>query len=238
MKHLLVTLLVLFVFISCKQEAKKELKSVSEEKVTEVDLEATRVNKEEPIIDYASFGMIDTDIPKGLEVGTMAPDISFPADKDDKRYLPDIYKEQPLVIIFYRGYWCPSCNKYLSEFNTRVKEIEAKGSKVIAFTPETNENIIKTKENTGLGIEVYSDIDGAIMKAFDVDYAVTEAYQNKIQEKLNASIKEANNAEIASLPVPATFIINKEGTIVYKQFDPDYHNRASVNNILKNIPNN
>lgn len=236
MKYLSIILLFPFsLIISCKQEAKKEAKTITE-KVTEIDLETTRVNEQEQVIDYASLGIVGTDIPKGLEVGDKAPDISFPADRDEKRYLPNVYKEQPVVIIFYRGNWCPVCNKYLSEFNSRIKDIEAKGAKVIAFTPETNENIIKTRKNTGLGVAVYSDIDGSIMKAFDVDFKVTDAYQNKIQEKLNTSIKETNNSDSAVLPVPATFIINKEGIIVYKQFDPDYHNRASVDEILENLP--
>ena len=233
MKHLLITLLSLLIFISCKQESKKE---TPVKETNTIDLETTKVSNQAPVIDYASFGMVDTDIPKGLEVGDIAPDVSFPADEDDKRYLPNVYKNQPVVIIFYRGYWCPACNKYLSELNSRVKEIEAKGAKVIAFTPETNENIVQTRKKSGLGIAVYSDTDGSIMKAFDVDYAVTEDYQNKIQEKLNTSIKETNNSETAVLPVPATFIINKEGKIVYKHFDPDYHNRASVDDILANIP--
>lgn len=74
------------------------------------------------------------------------------------------------------------------------------------------------------------------MKAFDVNFDVTEAYQEKIQTKLDASISETNGDEKAVLPVPATFINNKGGKIVYRQFDPDYHNRASVDDILANLP--
>ena len=235
MKKLLVSLFVISLIISCKNEKGKEAQ-IPQQEETNSNTETLQMTVEAPTFDYASFGIVDTDIPKGLEVGAMAPDISFPAERDDKMYLPNLYKEQPLVIIFYRGYWCPVCNKYLSDFATKVSQIEAKGAKIIAFTPETSENIAKTKKNTSLGIAVYSDSDGSIMKAFDVDYEVTEGYQNKIQEKLNTSINETNNTDTAILPVPATFIINKEGKIVYKQFDPDYHNRASVEEILANIP--
>ncbi|UOB17238.1 peroxiredoxin-like family protein [Abyssalbus ytuae] len=236
MKNLTLTLLVLFFTISCKKQVEKETKE-TEKEVTEVSLETAKVTEnDKPVIDYASFGIAAGDIPKGLETGSEVPEVNLINEKGETVSLANLYEAKPLVVIFYRGYWCPVCNKYLSALTANVSQIEEKGAGIIAITPETYENIAKTREKTGLSIPVYYDKDGAAMKAFDVDFAVTTQYDEKIQEKLNASIKETNGADTSFLPVPATYIIDKEGKIIYKQFDPDYHNRASAEEILKHIP--
>jgi len=74
------------------------------------------------------------------------------------------------------------------------------------------------------------------MKAFDVNYNVTNEYQSMIADKLNASIAETNATKEAVLPVPATYIIDTKGKIIYKQFNPNYKVRASIEDILNNLP--
>jgi peroxiredoxin len=74
------------------------------------------------------------------------------------------------------------------------------------------------------------------MQRYDVLFNVTEAYQQKISTKLEADIASNNAKEDAKLPVPATFIIDQEGVIVYRQFNADYHIRATVNDILNHLP--
>ncbi len=187
-------------------------------------------------VDYSAFGMDTEYLPKGLEIGTNSPQIVFTTAKNEKVKLEDLYKNQPIVIIFYRGFWCPVCSKHLSEFAKRAKEIEDKGVKLIAISSESYENVLKTRDNTNANFTIFSDIDGSIMKAFDVNYNVTSAYQKIISEKLNTSISETNATKEAVLPVPATYIINTDGKIVYKQFNPNYKIRASVEDILTNLP--
>lgn len=221
MKKLLFAMLITTVFISCKKEVKETQKEV----VTA-----------EPSIDYASIGMDTTSIPKGLNVGDKAPEITFTTAENKKETLASYYSKQAVVVIFYRGYWCPVCNKHLTEFAQKAKEIEAAGAKLIAITSESYDNVAKTKEQTGANFTIISDADGSIRKAFDVNFKVTEDYQAMIQDKLKASIAETNANKQAELPVPATFIIDKNGKIVYKQFNPDYKVRASVEEILNNLP--
>lgn len=150
--------------------------------------------------------------------------------------LESLYRDKSLVVIFYRGYWCPACSRHLSEFAERAIEIENAGAQIIAVTPETYENAEKTIDNTGIDFTVISDADGSVMSAFDVLFDVTDDYNEMIEDKLNASIREINGNKDATLPVPATFIIDTKGKIVYRQFNPDYKQRASVNDILENLP--
>lgn len=219
----------MFVFLlACKNN--KEIKEA--EPAETVEAAETVEN-----IDYKSFGMDNSQyLPKGLEIGTLAPQITMTTDKNEKVTLEDFYKNQPVVIIFYRGYWCPVCSKHLSEFAERAKEIENKGAKLIAISSESYENVDKTRDNTNADFTIISDVDGSIMKAFDVNFTVTNEYQQMIMEKLNASIAETNATHNAILPVPATYIIDTNGKIVYKQFNPNYKKRASIEDILNNLP--
>ncbi|NEV93320.1 AhpC/TSA family protein [Psychroflexus sp. YR1-1] len=182
------------------------------------------------------FGISDTNQPKGLNTGDKAPELLMTTSAGEQMSLASLYKDQPLVIIFYRGYWCPSCSRYLSKFSERSDELKATGARLLAVTPETYENIETTKNETGLNVTVVSDTDGSVMKAFDVLFEVTEEYQEMIQTNLNASISETNTSQKAILPVPATYILNTQGEIIYKHFNPDYNQRASVDDILKNLP--
>lgn len=223
MKKLLMLLAVLSI-VACKNKEPKSVEDKSDE--TEVVETAT-----ESTIDYESFGMQSEDAPKGLEKGSKAPDVDFTID-GQKVALADLYKDQDVAIIFYRGFWCPYCSKHLAEFSTRAKELEDKGVKLIAITPEGEAGVTKTKDNSKATFAIVSDADGSIQKAFDVDYKVTDAYVGKVNEMLKVSISENNASGAAELPVPATYVINKEGTIIYAHFDPDYKKRASIDDII------
>lgn len=147
--------------------------------------------------------------------------------------LSDALKKGPVVLTFYRGEWCPYCNRYLANVTDSLFYIQEKGASFIAISPEKEKNIMKMAEKVGDGISILSDNEGNVMKAYDVDFMVTSAYQNKIKMGLLTSIKKSNGQEAAILPVPATYIISKEGKIIYRYFDINYTQRAPISAILK-----
>ena len=209
--------------IACKKKEEKPAEPKTEE-VVEVTQSASKV-------DYASYGMKGDDAPKGLAKGSKVPEVNLTIDGKQVA-LADMYKNQNIAVIFYRGYWCPYCSKHLAEFATRAKELEDKGVKLIAITPEGDEGVAKTKDNAKANFTIVQDKDGSIQKAFDVDYGVTDGYVGKVNEMLKVSIPENNATGEAKLPVPATYVINKEGEVIFAHFDPDYKKRASIDDIL------
>lgn len=180
---------------------------------------------------------VDTisELPIGIKVGSDAPQIRAVSISGDSIVSELMLKEGPIVVIFYRGQWCPVCNKYLSELSESLSDIKAKGAIVLAIAPELAENAIKTSEETESNFIFIADTSLQILKDYDVLFDVTKKYQNKIRNSLHTDIAENNGKEKAQLPVPATFIISKEGKIIYKQFDYNYKNRASAEDILKHL---
>ena len=176
----------------------------------------------------------ETVYPEGLKVGDTAP--MFTAkDQDGKTVnLKQALKKGPVVMLFYRGQWCPFCNKQLSHFSDSLQMLIAKGASVLAITPETGENVKKTIEKTKASFPVLEDAGMAIMKMYKVNFAVDE---NTIAKYKGYGIDfdKANGSNGANLPVPATYIIGKDGKIKYAYFNPDYTKRASVKEILENL---
>ncbi len=215
---------ILLITISCKNEKQaKKAEPIKKE---------TKMAKN----DNTKFGIDSSSHPQGLAVGSQAPNVKLTLQDGKVVTLADLYKSQPVVLFFYRGYWCPVCNKHLTAFAKDAQKIEEKGVKLIAVTPESYDNVAKTRAQTGIKFTVVSDTDDSILKAFNVNFKVTDKYQQMIQDRLNASIAKTNANGEAVLPVPATFIIDKTGKIVYRQFNPDYKDRASVADILANLP--
>ena len=142
-----------------------------------------------------------------------------------------------MVIIFYRGEWCPVCNRYLSNFQDSLSYVLSAGAKVLAVTPEKPSSALEMIANTGATFTVIPDPTEEIMISYDVAFNVTEEYQQKIRNALEADIASNNDKQDAILPVPATFIIDQDGIIVYLQFNLDYHIRATVKDILEHLPN-
>lgn len=182
------------------------------------------------------LGIDTSDIPAGLPIGTKAP--LFEAKNTDGEIvnLGNIIAQNPVVLIFYRGEWCPVCSKYLAQLTDSLHQIKAAGAEVLFITPNTTANATKTKAKYDNLLQVVPDSDGEIMKAYGVDFKVTEQYQKKIKRFLKADIAKSNNQEDAVLPVPATYIIGEKGIILWRHFDLNYKNRANAGAILEHLP--
>src|SRR5260221_14600006 len=113
--------------------------------------------------------------PKGLEVNAAAPDFKAADQHGKSIHLKDQLKKGPVVLVFYRGQWCPYCNKELKALEDSLTQITAKGASLIAVSPEKQENISKTIEKTRADFPILRDEGLRIMKSYDVAYTVEGA---------------------------------------------------------------
>lgn len=172
---------------------------------------------------------------KGLPVGTAAP-VFKALDADSNEFqLSEALKSGPVVLIFYRGFWCPVCNKHLSQIQDSLKLITDKGVTVIAISPEKPEYLEKMADKSGAKFKLLYDEGYKISDAYDVTFTPSNSTLLVYNSALGANLKETHSDDSQRLPIPATYIINKEGSIVWRQFDPNYKNRSTVDEILKNL---
>jgi peroxiredoxin len=181
-----------------------------------------------------AFAQMNMQKPEGLKVGDKAPAIVGMDQNGKKVSLKDILKNGEAVLIFYRGQWCPYCNKQLSHLNDSLSYITAKGGTIITITPETADNIKKTISKTKASFSIVEDKGLAIMKDYKVSFAVDEKTIEKYKG-YGIDFEKANGDNGANLPVPATYIVGKNGKIKYVFFNADYSKRASVKDIVNNL---
>jgi peroxiredoxin len=174
---------------------------------------------------------------KGIAVGSIAP-VFTAIDADSNEFqLSEALKSGPVVLIFYRGFWCPVCNKHLAQIQDSLKLITDRGATVIAISPEKPEYLEKMAEKSGAKFKLLYDEGYKISDAYNVTFTPSSSTLLLYNTALGANLKETHSDDSQRLPIPATYIIGKDGTIIWRQFDPNYKNRSTVDEILKNLPN-
>lgn len=183
---------------------------------------------------FSITSLFAQEAPEGLFLNSKAPDFKGTDQNGKTVRLKDLLKKGKVVLVFYRGQWCPSCNKYLGQLNDSLQAIVGKGATVVAITPESAAGISKTVEKTKASFPIVSDAGLKIMKAYDVEFEVPE---NTLTRYRNSGIDltENNGTNGNFLPIPATYIIDKEGTVTYRFFNADYKKRPSIAEILSNL---
>ena len=177
-----------------------------------------------------SFIGLNTIENMSLEVGDKAPSFEGVNQLNETVSLEALLEEGPVVITFYRGKWCPYCNKYLSELDENYPKMKEFGANLIAISPELPQYTQKTANKME---HPYSIISGGtpIMQQYGLDFQLDKKTKTKYK-MFGINVAKHNGNDDYTLPVPATYVIDKNGTIVYKHFDENYKVRAEVDDIL------
>ena len=182
-----------------------------------------------------AFSSFAQEKPEGLFINSKAPDFKAKDQNGVEINLKDIRKKGPVVIIFYRGNWCPYCNKELTRLQDSLQMITEKGGQVIAVTPEASEGIGKTIEKTKASFSIVHDEEMKIAKSYKVAYDVDERTTSRYKSFGNDLLAVNQQKLKVVLPVPAVYIVNKEGSVTYRYFNEDYKKRPAIKDILAEL---
>lgn len=144
----------------------------------------------------------------------------------DEVSIMDILGKQPAIISFYRGTWCPYCNLELSTYNELLKDKNK--IKMVAISPERPESSINVEN---LNFEVLSDIDNKFAKKLNLTFDITETIEN-IYDGFGINLEKSQGKKSRILPIPATYIVDSSGVIVYAYIDADYTKRAEPKDVI------
>ena len=183
-----------------------------------------------------SMNMGAQEKPEGLFINSKAPDFKAKDQNGNEIVLRDVRKKGPVVLLFYRGYWCPYCSKELQKLEDSLSLIKEKGAQIIAVTPEKQEGISKTLEKTKASYSIITDEEMKIMKAYDVAYQVDAKTVSRYKmANIDLAANNGQKPDAIYLPITAVYIISKDGEIKYRFFDQDYRKQALVKDILNNL---
>ncbi|MEY4540837.1 MAG: hypothetical protein RLZZ306_2594 [Bacteroidota bacterium] len=184
------------------------------------------------ILTMSLLSAYSQDKPIAFKVGDIAPDLKGKDHSGKMVNLKELTKKGKVVLMFYRGAWCPYCNKYMSQMEAALPEFTAKNATMIAITPEPEESISKTVEKTKSSFSIVYDKERKIMQDWKVAYSMSEDMKTKYKGYGLDLEKQQGDW---MLPVPATYVIGQNGKIEFVHFDENYQQRANINNILMSL---
>lgn len=172
--------------------------------------------------------------PAALPVGSKAPTFSGKDQYGRTITLEQLQSKGPVILLFYRGYWCPYCNRQLKQLQDSLVLLKNRNAQIVAISPESANHVSSTIDKTGADFSIISDVDNQIMRKFNVLYDV-DAHTIGRLKAIGVDLTTVNASKSAVLPVPAVYIINQNGIITYAFFDTNYRNRPSVKTLLENL---
>ena len=167
-----------------------------------------------------------------LSVGDRAVDFTLPNVEDEPVLLADLRANGAVVLSFYRGGWCPYCNLELRALQNINDGIRALGAQLVAVSPQNPDESLSTAQKRGLEFEVLSDSNNKVAAQYGLSFSLDESLR-PIYEQWGADVAAVNSDPECMLPVPATYIIETDGTILHAFAEEDYTQRMEPEEVLK-----
>jgi peroxiredoxin len=155
-----------------------------------------------------------------LQVGDVAENFTLGNASGKKVTLYDALKNGPVILMWYRGGWCPYCNMTLHHMQKALPEFKKYGAHLLALSPEVPDSSITTKEKNKLEFEVLSDLDNTVARKYKVVYKLTDDVAAGYEASFGLSTYNGNKS--AELPLAATSIIGRDHVIKYAFLNVDY----------------
>jgi len=167
-----------------------------------------------------------------LPIGAKAPAFKL-ADHDGKIVSSlDLLAKSRLVICFIRGRWCPFCVGQMEAMNLVLPQIEQAGASLVAVSPQTVQQAFFMQDQHKLRFPLLSDARNQLARQFGLTYRVPE-FQEAIYRRAFVNLPFVNGEESWELPIPATYIIERDGTVTYASANEDYTERPEPADILR-----
>jgi peroxiredoxin len=170
---------------------------------------------------------------KALGVGDKAIDFELPMGNGANIRLSEMLAVGPVVVTFYRGNWCPYCNRQLQGLQVVLLELHKAGAQLVAVSPEVPEQTLATQQKNHLAFPVLSDKQNAVARQYGLVFRVSDKVIPYYDGFFN--IEAQNGDRSYELPLAATYVIGGDGVIRYAFLDADYKHRADPQEILATL---
>lgn len=165
---------------------------------------------------------------KILQVGSKTPAFTLNDAFGKPVEMQTLLKRGPVVLVFYRGAWCPFCNLYLRAIQKRLPEIEAQNGTLVAVTTAKPDLEF---EKTKLNYTVLSDPQNTVSKQFGLAYTITKE-MDTYYKNFGKDLTKEYSTEKPELLMSAVYIVDKKGVVRYQKAEPAYNNWAEPSEII------
>jgi peroxiredoxin len=178
----------------------------------------------------ARSGLIDA----AVKAGDPMPEFELPNAAGRLVASAELLERGPLVLSFFRGGWCPYCRLELKALQESLPELERRGARLVAVTPDTGAALAATARASQIGYELLSDVDNGVGLSFGLIFRVPPEVRDLYRRLgIDLGARHGNDTGEWLLPVPATYIVDRRGTIRHAALDPDFKHRMEPGEILR-----
>ncbi|AWB57297.1 peroxiredoxin-like family protein [Colwellia sp. Arc7-D] len=170
---------------------------------------------------------------EALDLGETATSFVLPNQHGKSISLDDLLKNGPVVVTFYRGSWCPYCNLQLRALQARLGDIHALGAHLVAISPQVPDESLTKDEISAMEFYVLSDQNATVAAQYGVAWQVPEFLSEHMRVDRKLDLDVINNGNGSVLPIPATFVIGRDGIIKWRYVDVDYRTRSEPDDIIE-----
>jgi peroxiredoxin len=166
-----------------------------------------------------------------LQAGQVAPNFTLPSATAEPVALAQLLQQGPVVLVFYRGNWCPYCNVQLRAYQQLLPELAQHGATLVAVSPQTPELTSLTASEKELSFPVLSDVGNVVARQYGLTYAVGAEVADTLRS-VGIDLGAHNGTADDELPLTATFVIGTDGLINWSWVEANFKHRADPAEIL------
>jgi peroxiredoxin len=167
-----------------------------------------------------------------LPIGAKTPEFQLQDHNGKIVFSSDLLAKGRLILCFIRGRWCPFCVAQMEAMNLILPEIERAGATLAAISPQTVQQSFFMRDQHKLRFPLLSDPGNKVAKQFGLTYRVPEE-QKAIYQRAFVNLPFVNGDNSWELPIPATYIIDRDGTVAYTSANEDYTDRPEPEEIIR-----
>ena len=169
---------------------------------------------------------------RAAKVGEKAPAFSLKDPDGNRVSSTRLLSQGPLIITFYRGVWCPYCNMDLQALQAALPMIEQYGASLVAISPQTQANSRRSVRENGLTFPILSDPHNDVAAAFGLRFKLPDYLIDLYRNVFGNNLAIVNGDPSWTLPMPARFVIARNGSILSAEVSPDYTRRPDPGELL------
>ena len=188
---------------------------------------ATQAIHERVVSDLNASGMLAGVLPVGAKI----PEFTLQDHNKKPVTSSALLAKGRLVVCFIRGRWCPFCVGQLEAMNFIVPQIREAGAELIAISPQIVSQAFFMADQHRLRFPLLSDPQNEVARKFGLVYRVPEE-QQALYRRTFVNLPHANGDDSWELPIPATFIVDRDGAVTYAYANPDYTERPEPLGVL------
>lgn len=165
------------------------------------------------------------------KVGEPMPPFLLPDETGRLVALEDLTAKGPVAVTFARGHWCPYCRIAVSALADIADDARAVGAEIVAIVPDRQPFAAKLKQEAGAPFPILTDLDNGYALSLGLVFWVGEEMRALMQAR-GADLASAQGNDSWFVPVPATFVVGRDGVIKARHVDPDYRQRMEIDAVL------